>query len=121
MTLIGLLWQDLSLGFADGGGGLCRDLLSSGGDDDAMMLAFSLFALPLLLRLIRLHQFASRWEIILLGLVTLLGLASLWLATLDCARVFATALGRPDIALLALFLALALAWAMGIRLMRPTP
>ncbi len=86
-----------------------------------MMVVFSLFALPLLFRLLQLRQAYRHTEGILLGIITLLGLASLGLATLGCARIFATAFGRPDIPLLTVFIALPLAWVAAVQLFRINP
>lgn len=109
MVTIGMAYGVLSPGLAAPGGDgpfFCRNLLSSGGDDDAMMLAFALFALPLALRLVRLNRRIAGYEVLLFWICFAASGAALLLASLDCASIFYTAFVVPDVVLAAALVAL---------------
>lgn len=99
MVYIGQRWGTLSPGFAsptESGPFFCKELFSSGGDDDAMMGAFTLFVLPLALRLGRLFRPIAKYEVWLFYVCACLVIFSLILASLDCADIFYTAFVIPD-------------------------
>jgi hypothetical protein len=106
---IGLNWSSLSPGLS-GGTGLCRELQSSGGDDDTLIFIFSLLLIPALLRLFRWRRDFSRGEVWALTITSALVLMALLLASLDCADIFHTAFLRPDPALALALIALPLSW-----------
>ena len=67
MVIIGWTYDTLSSGLATmsfDGPFFCRNLMSSGGDDDVMVFAFVLFVLPLLIRLTRLKRSVATGEVI---------------------------------------------------------
>ncbi|MGU3401512.1 hypothetical protein ACLBWS_17565 [Brucellaceae bacterium D45D] len=67
MAVAGFYYDAISPGLAaqtSDGPFFCNELLSSGGDDDAMIFAFSLFSLPLLLRIIRYNKNIAGYELI---------------------------------------------------------
>ena len=121
MVFIGLQYDNLSSGLASytsQGPFFCNELLSSGGDDSAMVFAFVLFSIPLLLRAARWKRPANKLEVAIFGACLACTCLALFLATLDCASIFYTAFVVPDFylvsALIALPLstfALALLWA----------
>lgn len=74
----------------------CKELFSSGGDDDALLGAFVLFVFPLALRLVRLICPIAICEVWLYGICACFAIFSLYLASLDCADIFYTAFGIPD-------------------------
>ncbi|MCU1126875.1 hypothetical protein JAK51_11675 [Stenotrophomonas maltophilia] len=104
------IWQKWSPGgFAAPGPFFCKELLSSGGDDDVMIMAFIVFALPLVLRVIRLLCRVGVYEVWLFYICVAFVGFSLMLASLDCADVFYTAFVLPDPALAAALLAIPVA------------
>jgi hypothetical protein len=97
---VGFVWPGGGPGFAAptaDGPLFCADLVSSGGDDDAMMIAFLLMLLSAAVRILRWGQSANRIELAVFWLSVALIVATLWLASLDCANVLYTAftLGHP--------------------------
>lgn len=99
MSVVGLYYETLSAGLAmpmSKGPLFCRDLLSAGGDDDAMIAAFRLFLLPLALRVIRINRSVASAEVVVLLLCAALAVFALYLASLDCAALFYTAFVLPD-------------------------
>lgn len=112
MAFVGLAYEDLSSGlaFPDADGPFfCRDLFSSGGDDDAMIGSFGIFLAPLALRLLRLNRAVARYEIVLFWICAGLVCLSLMLASTDCASIFYTAFVLPDPLLAGALIALPLA------------
>ncbi len=100
IAYIGQRWDALSPGFAsptNNGPFFCKELFSSGGDDDAMMGAFMLFVLPLALRLIRLFYPIAKYEVWLFYICASVASFSLMFASLDCADIFYTAFGIPNL------------------------
>jgi hypothetical protein len=126
MIFVGLNFASLSNGLASNAGAepfYCRNLKSSGSDDDVMIFAFSVFLVPFLLRLVRIKRWMAKFEAVnyflCLGLVAL----ALIVASMDCADVFYTAFVVPDL-LLSLALISALLSAVLVLLlsrMRETP
>ena len=114
LVLVGLSFENLSSGLANSssdGPFFCRTLESSGGDDDAVVFVFVLFALPFLARLCRLKHKAGKSEIILFSSCILLVCVALTLGSIDCASIIYTAFIVPDIMLAVALLAMPLcAW-----------
>jgi len=109
MVVVGLSYEAVSPGLAAPGGEgpfFCRELLSSGGEDDAMIVAFGLFALPLAVRLLRMTRPVAGYEVVLLWLCLAVAGAALTLASLDCASIFYTAFVVPDVWLAAALVAM---------------
>ena len=112
LALVGFAYPRLSRGLAAAGAEgpfYCHELQSSGGEDDAMIAAFVLFLLPLLLRLALIRRAPGGIEIFLFGCCLVVTFLALWLASLDCAEVFYTAFALPDPVLAFALLALPLA------------
>ncbi|MGL4321805.1 MAG: hypothetical protein ACRCS3_13170 [Paracoccaceae bacterium] len=112
MVFVGLNYNALSPGLAIRGSDgpfFCAELLSSGGDDSAMVFAFALFALPLVLRIILFNQKVSTFELIMFFCCGLATAFALWLASLDCASLFYTAFALPDLFLASALFALPVA------------
>lgn len=104
MVFVGLRWPELSPGLAAGGGEApfyCKNARSAGGEDDAMLLLFVIFAAPLVWRLLRWQRGVRRVECVGLAVAVAMGIWALWLASLDCAQVFYTAFTLGDVALIA--------------------
>ena len=94
MIFVGHNFETLSAGLAAPTGNApfyCRELLSSGGDDDVMIASFVLFWIPLFFRLIKFRRRPSRFELLIFSLCFCLVSIALWVATLDCANIFYTA------------------------------
>ena len=115
---VGLFWDRLSPGFGDRVGGLCRELISSGGGDDAMMLSFAALIVPAALRLMRWGKPIPWTEGTVLARASGLALAGFLLASRDCAAILHTVFARPDPALATALIALPLAWICAWRLGR---
>lgn len=99
---IGLTFEELSRGLAtktESGPFFCRDLLSSGGDDNAVIFSFVLCAVPLALRLIRLTKPVWPGERIVLAVVVTTVSSLLFLANLDCASIAYTIFVVPNVLL----------------------
>ncbi|MFZ7090067.1 hypothetical protein [Primorskyibacter sp. 2E233] len=99
MAFVGVKIGDLSAGLASpsqGGPFFCRNLLSSGGDDDAMLFAFAVFSIPMVVRVFRFKRRVAGYEIVAFALCVLSTCFSLFLASLDCASIFYTAFSIPD-------------------------
>lgn len=99
LSFIGLSYETLSRGLAartPDGPFYCDELLSSGGDDSAMVFAFALFFMPLIVRLYRFVREISVVEVWLYLGALAVSVLALFLATLDCAQIFYTAFGIPD-------------------------
>ncbi len=119
LAFTGLTYHSLSPGLAlsvSGGAFFCRELLSAGSDDDAMILVFSLFSLPLLLRVFWSRRKVTPFEIIVLLCCVAAAVVSLWVASLDCADVVFTAFVLPDRLLASALMALPVSVAMLIAL-----
>ncbi|MPM43162.1 hypothetical protein SDC9_89835 [bioreactor metagenome] len=100
MVFVGLNYHEISPGLADwrsDGPFFCAELLSSGEDDSAMLLAFALFALPLVLRIILFNRRVATFELTMFLCCGLATAFALWLASLDCASIFYTAFVVPDL------------------------
>lgn len=123
MVVVGLSYEAVSPGLAAPGGDgpfFCRQLLSSGGDDEVMITAFGLFFLPLALRLVRMNRPVAGYEVVLFWLCLAATCAALMLASLDCASIFYTAFVVPDVWLAAALVAMPTA-AATLALFRATP
>lgn len=99
MVFVGLFYTVLSPGLATytpDGASFCNQLSSSGSDDDAMILAFTWFLVPIVLRILRLAREVARLEAFALCVCQVLAIFALWLASLDCASIFYTAFIVPD-------------------------
>ena len=119
ISVVGLMWNTVSHGFhASGGEFLCRELKSSGGDDDAMVVMFITLIIPMIIRLMRIKKPYARMELLVLLLCLGLSVFGLWLAALDCADILDTAFAVPDYALQAALLGMVLALACGFALWR---
>ncbi|MFC6759351.1 hypothetical protein ACFQFQ_07365 [Sulfitobacter porphyrae] len=111
LSFIGISYGNLSRGLAartPDGPSYCNELLSSGGDDSAMVSAFSLFFIPLIVRLYRFVHEISAVEVWLFVGAIVVSVLALFLATLDCAQVLYTAFGIPDLYLASVLVALPL-------------
>jgi hypothetical protein len=109
LVLIGLSYGAFSSGFAtmsSDGPFLCSNLLSSGGDDDVMVLAFAVFAMPLLIRILCLKRRVATSEVVLFWVCVFLVSAALMVASMGCASIFYTAFVVPDIMLAMALLAM---------------
>ncbi|WP_157946833.1 hypothetical protein [Thalassobius sp. I31.1] len=103
-------WEYYSPGFAANsstGAVFCRELLSSGSDDSAMVLMFMIMILPFIFRLARFRYPPKAVETSVFAVCVLLVIGALYLASLDCAQVFYTAFVVPDFMLLAALVSLA--------------
>lgn len=112
MVFVGLNYDAISPGLAAWGSDrpfFCSELLSSGGDDSAMVFAFALYALPLVLRIILFNQRVTTFELAMFLCCGLATAFALWLASLDCASLFYTAFVLPDPFLASALLALPIA------------
>lgn len=119
ISVVGLMFDTLSHGFhATGGEFLCRDLKSSGGDDDAVVVMFITLIIPIVIRLMRMKKSYTRMELLVLLVCLGLSVFGLWLAALDCADIWDTAFAIPDYALQAGLLGMVLALACGFALWR---
>ncbi|ERI15304.1 hypothetical protein O206_19700 [Ochrobactrum sp. EGD-AQ16] len=102
MIWVGLAYESLSPGLASpelAGPLYCKELFSSGSDDDGMIGAFALFSLPFALRLFRIDRAVTSFEIAALFFCVTMTIIALWLASLDCASIFYTAFVLPDLPL----------------------
>ena len=119
ISVIGLMWESLSNGFhASGGEFLCRNLKSSGGDDDAVVVIFVTLVIPAMIRAFRVKLPYTRIELTIFCLCLALSAFGLWLASLDCADIWDTAFAVPDYALQAVLFAMVLVLACGFTLRR---
>lgn len=108
---IGAIYEQLSFGLAAKGTSgpfYCKELMSSGGDDSVVIITFSLFFIPLAVRLIRSRMTVSGVEVGLFWCVAVLSVGALLLSSLDCADILYTAFAVPDPYLAALVLMLPL-------------
>lgn len=99
MAGVGLSYEGLSPGLAaptDGAPFFCRELRSSGGEDDALIIVFAVFLVPLGLRVFRFAAPVARVEAIAFWVCGALVCFALFLAGLDCGSVFYTAFVVPD-------------------------
>ena len=95
----------------------CSELLSSGGDDTAVIgFAFTSFSLSLLIRLLRFSRGVSRFEIGVFCMSACVNVVALFLASLDCAQIFYTAFGVPDLHLAAALVSLPTSLALLVRM-----
>ena len=114
MIVVGFGYGTLSPGLAartSGGPFYCKELMSSGSDDDAMIFVFALFIVPLIARVSRLRRGITHIELVMFSACAFAGCFSLWLASVDCASIFYTAFVVPDFALASALMALALSTA----------
>lgn len=99
-------------GFATDDGGsvfYCRELMSSGSDDEFIMVVMLLQLIPITVRLARLKQSAENWEMYLFCCTSILSLA-LILYGLECGSYFFTAFVLREFVLLAILLIYPLAF-----------
>ncbi len=99
LFVIGITYDNFSAGFAakvSGGIFYCSELQSSGSNDSATVVSFSLFVMPLALRLLRLRRAVAGYEVGLFYGCAGICIIALWAASLDCAEVFYTAFALPD-------------------------
>ncbi len=61
-----------------------------------MVVALSLFVLPLIVRVANMRRAPSLFELLLFHFVAAIAIIALWMATLDCAQLFYTAFVVPD-------------------------
>ena len=111
LSFIGVSYDNLSRGLAartPDGPFYCNEMLSSGGDDSAMVFAFSLFFIPLIVRLWRFGHEVSAVEVWLYVGALAMSVFALFVATLDCAEILYTAFGIPDLYLASVLVALPL-------------
>ncbi len=115
MVVVGLGYDNFSPGLAapsSGGPFFCKNLMSSGSDDDAMIFAFVVFVVPLTIRILKPRDGITNFESVAFFLCAFAACFALWLASLDCASIFYTAFVVPDVALAGALGALALSTAM---------
>lgn len=99
MVAVGLTYDVLTRGLAaptETGPFFCRKLRSSGGDDSAMVFAFVVFSVPLLLRLWQFRRRVYAFEVIIVWTSACIASLSLFISSLDCASKFYTAFIVPD-------------------------
>ena len=99
-----LFYREISRGLAAPAGDhpfYCHDLMSSGSDDDSMLLLFAVFIAPCALRALRLTAQVSKYEIAPFLLAAVMSVIGTTMANLDCADVLYTAFIVPDIPLAA--------------------
>ncbi len=116
VTTVGAAFDTLSRGLAARtaeGPFFCAQLQSSGGDDDAMIFAFVIFAVPLAVRIIRTGRAFAGYELALVWGCAGVGGVALWLASLECAEVFYTAFAVPDPALASTLIAVPVLCGLG--------
>ncbi len=116
VTTVGAAFDTLSRGLAARtaeGPFFCSELQSSGGDDDAMMFAFVIFAIPLAVRIFRSGRAFSGYELALVWGCGGVGGVALWLASLECAEVFYTAFAVPDATLASILIAVPVLCGLG--------
>ncbi|MBI1492137.1 hypothetical protein [Halocynthiibacter styelae] len=105
-----VLGEHFSLGFAAQsaeGAFYCRDLLSSGSDDGAMVFIFKIMAVPFTLRFLLFGERPYVIEVGVFALSVALVIGAMFLASLDCAQVFYTAFVLPDVLLAVALVSLA--------------
>ena len=99
MIFVGLYYEVLSGGLAANNGGItfrCRDLMSSGGEDDVMIFSFVIFVVPFVMRLFLILRDFTRFEVATYSIALGLVVFALLLASMDCAEIFYTAFLVPD-------------------------
>lgn len=99
IVLVGLGYEALSPGLAARSGDgvfYCRELMSSGGGDDVMVVAFVLLLIPLILRAFRINRGVAAYEVVALCTCVTLVAFNLGVASLDCAEILYTAFIVPD-------------------------
>ena len=95
----------------------CDGLRSSGGEDTGVIgMAFTVFSLPLLVRLLQFFKGVSRIEAGIYCFAALAAITFLFLASLDCAQIFYTAFGLPDPYLAAALVSLPLSFLLLVRM-----
>ncbi|MEC7964694.1 MAG: hypothetical protein VX083_14515 [Pseudomonadota bacterium] len=99
----------------------CQALLSSGGDDDAMVLAFVLFAVPFAMRSFQFRTAPRALEICVFVGVLLIVTGALTLASFDCAEVLYTAFVVPNLMLAVAIMAMPVSGALLLYLKRKHP
>ncbi len=100
-------WSDGLASFEAGGAFYCRELMSSGGDDDSQLGVSILFLLPLIFRSLQASTSPTQFEVVVVAASYLLFWVWVTLG-LECGEVFYTTFVLLDPALLMLFLAQAL-------------
>ncbi|MHA3915378.1 hypothetical protein [Halovulum sp. GXIMD14793] len=111
LVYIGLRYEELSLGLAapgETGPFYCRNLLSSGSDDNVMIFVFVIFVVPMSLRVLRVSRSVAFYERMSLWVCIAVTCAVLFIASLDCASIFYTAFVVPDMLLASALIALPL-------------
>lgn len=119
MVVVGFGYDSFSPGLAgrsSNGPFFCKQLMSSGSDDDALLMAFVLFMVPLTIRTLRARCRIAIFEMAVFSLCAFVSCLALWLASLDCASILYTAFFVPDPALAGALVALVLSTAMLISL-----
>ncbi|WP_300896320.1 hypothetical protein [Roseovarius sp.] len=119
MVVVGFGYDSFSPGLAErssNGPFFCKQLMSSGSDDDALLMAFVLFMVPLTIRTLRARRRIAIFEMAVFSLCAFVSCFALWLASLDCASILYTAFFVPDPALAGALVALVLSTAMLISL-----
>lgn len=124
MIMVGYSFEADPLGFAARGPDgpfSCKALLSSGGDDDAMVVAFVLFAVPFAIRSFQLRTVPKTLEICVFVGVLLAVTGALTLASFDCAEVIYTAFIVPNLMLAVAVIAMPVSGALLLYLKRKHP
>lgn len=117
LLLVAQIYMALSFfssakGFGTDAGGsvfYCRELMSSGSDDEFIMVVMLLQLIPITVRLARLKRSAKNWEIYLFCCTSILSFA-LILFGLECGSYFFTAFVLREFVLLAILLIYPLAF-----------
>ena len=93
MVVVGFGYDSFSPGLAErssNGPFFCKQLMSSGSDDDALLMAFVLFMVPLTIRTLRARRRIAIFEMAVFSLCAFVSCFALWLASLDCASILYT-------------------------------
>jgi hypothetical protein len=117
-------WPTNGIGFVAGSRSapfVCSELMSSGGDDNAMIIGFAGMSIPAILRVILLLKLMGRVEFgfFLVSMALSLGVVSL--ASLDCAEIVHTMIWQKDFVLVSAYGAALAALALGIILRKTGP
>ncbi len=99
MIFVGLNYEAMTDGLAGNVDGIpfyCRELMSSGGDDDVMIGTFGIFVFPFALRLFLIWRDFTRFEMVIYFIALGLVVFALILSSLDCADIFYTVFFVPD-------------------------
>ena len=99
---LSVFYEDFSRGFASDVNGsvfYCRELQTSGSDDDAIMISLLLLVVPLLIRLFNVLNKVKYWEAVVFVLFSAISLAIVIIG-LECGEFFFTAIEVPDMTLI---------------------